>query len=87
MNAPWSHHQPSFPEHNERMRGFRRAHAGLALANAPKRNKLAFLESTPPLVARRIVIGTGGAEFPGGVTDWSALVALPKVASYKLWHN
>ena len=35
----------SFQEHDEHMRGFRRAHAGVAMVNAPRWDKATLIES------------------------------------------
>ena len=77
----------SFQEHNERMRGFRRSHADVAMVNALRCDEPALLESTQPWQVSRIIIETGGSAPLNGTTDWSALIPVPKVARYKLSQN
>ena len=77
----------SFQEHDEHMRGFRRAHAGVAMVNAPRCDKTALIERTRPLQVSRPVTETGGSRFLSGTADWSALVPVLRVALYKLSQN
>lgn len=77
----------SFEEHNEYMRWFRQAHAEVAWSNRPKADELARLESMLPLRVNRATVDTGGSRFCHDAVDWSALVPLWKVASYKLSSN
>jgi len=77
----------SFQEHNEYMRGFRRAHADIAWVNQPKRDELAHLDSMQPLQVPPAMVETGGSRFHSSTTNWSALVPVLKVAAYKLSPN
>ena len=77
----------SFQEHDERMRGFRRSHAEVAMVNAPRLDEAAFLESMEPLQASRTMVETGGSRLANGTMDWSALVPVLRVAQYKLSQN
>lgn len=77
----------SFQEHNERMRGFRRSHANLAMVNIPRRNEPALVESEWPLQASSTMVETGGSRLLDDTMDWSAFVPIFKVAQYKLSQN
>jgi len=77
----------SFPEHNERMRGFRRSHAGVAMVNAPRWDKATLIENMAPLPASRTMMEMGGSRFLNGTANWSALVPVLRVARYKLSQN
>lgn len=81
------HSRGPFQEHDERMRGFRRSHAEVAMVNAPRCDEATLIESMELLPVSRPVTETGGSRFLSGVTDWSALVPVPKVARYKLSQN
>ena len=86
MTIEWNNRE-SFQEHHERMRGFRRSHADVALANAPRLDEPTLLESMEPLQIRCTMMETGGSRFLNSTADWSALVPIPKVARYKLSQN
>jgi len=77
----------SFQEHNDRMREFRRAHAAVALVNAPRYGESAILARTEPLQLKDIIIEAGGTGFLDNAMNWSAYVPVPKVAGYKLSQN
>lgn len=77
----------SFEEHNENMREFRRAHATVALVNAPRYGESAILARTEPLQLKDIIIAAGGTRFRDNAMDRSAYVPMPKVARYKLSQN
>jgi len=85
MTMKWNNRE-SFQEHHERMRGFRRSHADVALANGSRLDKASFLES---LLFLRVnyVVETGGSALPDDTSDRSALVPIWKVAQYKLSQN
>ncbi len=94
MTMEWHHSNEfnsnrgnSFPEHSERMSGFRRSHAVVAMVNAPRRDEAALLESTRPLPVGHPVMKTGGSRFFNSPADWSALVPVLKVARHKLSQN
>ena len=87
MTMERSDNRVSFPEHNEYMRRFRRAHADVAWTNQPKRDELARLDSMPPLQATHPIMETGGSRFHNSGTNWSGLVPVWKVAQYKLSPN
>ena len=77
----------SFQEHDERMRGFRRSHTGVAMVNAPRWDKATLIENMEPLPVSRTMMETGGSRFLNGTADWAALVPVLRVARYKLSHN
>jgi len=77
----------SFKEHNEWIRMFHRSHANVAIVNAPRLDESALLESMEPLQVRCTMMETGGSRLLNGVTDWSALVPIWKVAPYRLSQN
>lgn len=81
------HGRGSFQEHDERIRGFRRSHAEVAMVNAPRCDQATLIERMQPLPVSHPVTETGGARFLSGTADWSALVPVPKVARYKLSQN
>lgn len=87
MVVKWNNNRVSFQEHNERMRWFRRSHAGVALVNAPRPKEPSLLESTRPLPLSQIIIELGGTRLPHTNLDWANLMPVPKVASYKLSLN
>jgi len=87
MTMEWHNNRVSFPEHNEYMREFRRAHAKVAWANKPKQDELARLDTMLPLPVTHPIMETGGSRFLDSLTDWSALVPILKVAQYKLLQN
>ncbi len=76
----------SFEEHNESMREFRRSHADVALANGPRLDEAAYLDS---LLFLRVnyTMETGGSVLPNDTSDQSPLVPMWKVARYKLSQN
>ncbi len=77
----------SFEEHNEYMREFRRAHAAVALVNAPRYGEPAIPARTEPLQLKDIIIEAGGTGFLDNAMNWSTYVPVPKVARYKLYQN
>ncbi len=77
----------SFEEHNENMREFRRAHAAVALVNAPRYGESAILARTEPLQLKDIIIEAGGTGFLDNAMNWSTYIPAPKVARYKLSPN
>ncbi len=77
----------SFEEHKEYMREFRKAHAAVALVNAPRYDESAILARTEPLQLKDIIIEAGGTGFLDNAMNWSAYVPVPKVAGYKLSQN
>jgi len=81
------HGRGSFQEHDERIRGFRRSHAEVAMVNAPRCDQATLIERMQPLQVSHPVTETGGSRFLSGTADWSALVPVPKVARYKLSQN
>ena len=81
------HGRDSFQEHDERIRGFRRSHAEVAMVNAPRCDQATLIESMELLPVSRTMVETGGSRFLSGTADWSALVPVPKVARYKLSKN
>ena len=87
MTVEWSDSRIFFPEHNECMRRFRRAHADVAWVNKPNRDELARLDSMRPLQVTHPVMETGESRFHSSTTNWSALVPVLKVAAYKLSPN
>ena len=89
MVTEWSNSRVSFPEHNEYMSWFRRAHAEVAWVNQPKRDELARLDSTRSLPVSDIIIEMGGSSSPSSTVmmNWPALVPVLKVAQYKLSPN
>ncbi len=87
MTMERSNNRVSFPEHNEYMSWFRRAHAEVAWANKPKRDELVRLDSMRPLPVSDIIIEMGGSRFHRSTTNWSVLVPVWKVAQYKLSPN
>jgi len=87
MTTERSDSRVSFLEHNEAMRGFRRAHADVAWVNQPKRDELARLDSMPPLQVTHPIMETGGSRFHDSTTNWSVMVPVWKVAQYKLSPN
>lgn len=74
----------SFQEHNEYMRGFRRAHANVAWSNKPERDELVCLDSMRLLQVTQPIRETGGSRFLSGIMDWPNLVPVLNVAHYKL---
>jgi len=87
MTIEWNHNRVSYAEHNEYMKRFRRAHANVAWSNKPKCDELARSDSMQHLKVTHPMIGTGGSGFPSGTANWSTLVPVFKVASYKLSPN
>jgi len=87
MTMEWNHSRVSYAEHNEYMKRFRMAHADIAWSNKPKCDELARLDSMRPLKVTYPMIETGGLRFHSGTTDWSTLVPVFRVASYKLSSN
>ena len=88
MTMEWNSHRAIFPKHNDYMRAFRRAHAGVAMGNNMRQNEPGLLERTRPLPANRVIMAeTGGARFLSDITDRSALIPVLKVAKYKLTSN
>ena len=77
----------SFQEHDERIRGFRRSHAEVAMVNAPRCDQATLIERKQPLHVSHPVTETGGSRFLSGTADWSALVPVLRVARYKLPQN
>ena len=86
MTTGWNNRN-SFKEHDERMKMFRRSHTNVAMANSPKFNKLALIESMRPLPAHYAMAETGRSRLPNDTTDWAALVPALKVARYKISSN
>jgi len=87
MTMEWNDSRVSYAEHNESMKRFRKAHANIAWSNQPKCNELARLDSMLPLEVTYPLIETGGSRFHSGTTNWSTLVPVFRVASYKLSSN
>ena len=75
-----------FQEHAEHMQEFRRSHANVALANEPRLDEAAFLDS---LLFLRVnyVVETGGSALPDDTSDQSPPVPIRRVARYKLSQN
>ena len=76
-----------FEKHNEYMRGFCKAHAAVALVNAPRYGESAILARTGPLQLKDIIIEAGGTGSLDNAMNWSTYVPVPKVARYKLSQN
>ncbi len=87
MSSRLDNTRVSFEEHNEYMREFRRAHAAVALVNAPRYGEPAILARTEPLQLKDIIIEAGGTGFLDSAMNWSTYVPVPKVAGYKLSQN
>jgi hypothetical protein len=83
----WHNNGASFQEHNEYMRDFRHSHASVATVNAPRYGESALLRKTMPFQVGHSLMEARESRFPNDVTDWSALVPVPKVARYKLSQN
>lgn len=81
------HGRGSFQEHDERIRGFRRSHAEVAMVNAPRCDEATLIESMELLPVSRPVTETGGSRFLSGTADWATLVPVLRVARYKLSQN
>ena len=81
------HGRGSFQEHDERIRGFRRSHAEVAMVNAPRCDQATLIGRMQPLHVSHPVTETGGSRFLSGTADWSALVPVLRVARYKLSQN
>ncbi len=86
MTTGWNNRN-SFKEHDERMKMFRRSHTNVAMANGPRFNELALIESMRPLPAHYAIAETVGSRLPNGTMDWAALVPALKVARYKISPN
>jgi len=84
MNTNQANSQRAFQEHNEYMRGFRRAHTNVDWSDRPKRDELACLDSMRPLQVTYPIVETGGSKSMSGTMDWSNLVPALNVAHYKL---
>ena len=87
MTVYRNNHHESFQKHAEYMKSFRKAHAAVALVNAPRYGESAILARTEPLQLKDIIIEAGGTGFLDNATNWSAYVPVPKVAGYKLSQN
>ncbi len=87
MSSRLDNTRTSFGEHNEYMREFRKAHAAVALVNAPRYGEPAILARTEPLQLKDIIIEAGGTGFLDNAMNWSVYVPAPKVARYKLSQN
>jgi len=77
----------SFEEHTERMRGFHKSHADVAMVNGPRCDKPALLESMRPLEVCHTITETGGSSEFALAAEWPALVPLWRVAQYRLSQN
>ncbi len=84
MSSRLDNTRVSFQEHNEYMREFRKAHAAVALVNAPRYDESAILARTEPLQLKDIIIEAGGTGFLDNAMNWSTYIPMPKVARYKL---
>ena len=84
MSSRLDNTRVSFQEHNEYMREFRKAHAAVALVNAPRYGESAILARTEPLQLKDIIIEAGGTGFLDNAMNWSTYIPMPKVARYKL---
>ncbi len=87
MIMNWNDSRVSFGKHNENMKEFRKAHAAVALVNAPRYGESAILARTEPLQLKDIIIEAGGTGFLDNAMNWSTYVPMPKVARYKLSQN
>lgn len=77
----------SFEEHNERMVGFRRSHASVALVNGTRLGKSTLLESMRLLQVPDIMMETGGSASLTSTVDWSVLSPMRKVAPNRFSQN
>ncbi len=87
LNPNGGNGRGSFQEHDERIRGFRRSHAKVAMVNAPRCDQATLIERMEFLPVSHPVMKTGGSRFLSGTADWSALVPVLRVARYKLSQN
>jgi hypothetical protein len=87
MRLTWNGNRGSYQEHDEQMRWFRRSHASVAMASAPREEAPSLAESTRPLSLGEVIIELGGTRLPNAGPEWSYLMPLPRVASYKLSAN
>jgi len=87
MIMNWNGRRVSFGEHNENMKEFRKAHAAVALVNAPRYGESAILARAELLQLKDIIIEAGGTGFLDNAMNWSIYVPAPKVARYKLSQN
>jgi hypothetical protein len=76
-----------FQEHDEQMRGFRQAHAGIAMFNGPRYDQSALRERTLPWQLNSSLMETDGASLPGGLASLSSMVQILRVPKYRLSQN
>ncbi|HEY82456.1 MAG TPA: hypothetical protein G4O01_04100 [Dehalococcoidia bacterium] len=87
MAVVWNGNGGSYQEHDERMRWFRRSHASVAMASAPREEGPSLAESTRPLSLGEVIVELGGTRLSSASSEWSNLMLLPRVARYKLSPN
>ena len=73
-----------FQEHDEQMRGFRQAHAGVALLNGSRHDQSALRERTLPWQFSHPLMETGGTSLLSGLASLSDMVQLLRVPKYRL---
>jgi len=76
-----------FQEHDEQMRGFRQAHAGVAMLNGSRYDQSALRERTLPRQFSHPLRETGGTSLLSGLASLSDMVQVPRVPKYRLNPN
>jgi len=87
LNQNGGNGKDMFKEHNERMREHRKVHASIALVNSPRLDEAALIGSMKTLPVGFIRAPRGGSRLHYSALDWSDLIIMPRVASYKLTQN
>jgi len=76
-----------FREHDEQMRGFRQAHAGVAILNGSRYDQSALRERTLPWQFSHPLMETGGTSLLSGLASLSDMVQVLMVPKYRLVQN
>jgi hypothetical protein len=77
-----------FQEHDEQMRGFRQAHAGVAMLNGSRYDQSALRERTlPRQLNQQPLMETGGTSLLSGLASLSDMLQVPRVPKYRLNPN
>ncbi len=76
-----------FQEHDEQMRGFRQAHAGVAMLNGSRHDQSALRGRTLPWQFSHPLMETGGTSLLSGLASLSDMVQVLRVPKYRLDPN
>jgi hypothetical protein len=76
-----------FQEHDEQMRGFRQAHAGVTMLNGSRYDQSALLQRALPQHLNHPLRETGGTSLLSGIADLPNMVQALRVPEYRLSQN